>query len=151
MFWATRRKDSSVLYRIATGPAPVVHRLVHYFRQGPSSAKAVKPPPQGRGRIIQKQFTMTESFICALCHRLLKSGSSRHHLIPRACHRRSWFRNRFTKEVLQTTVDVCRDCHSAIHDLIPDERELGRSYYTIELLQAHPAIEKYLVWVRKQK
>lgn len=92
-----------------------------------------------------------EPFICALCGRHLKGGSSRHHLIPRACHRRTWFRNRYTKEVLQTTVEVCRDCHNAIHELIPDERELGRSYFTIELLQSHPAIARYLTWVRKQK
>ena len=52
---------------------------------------------------------------------------------------------------MQTTVDLCSDCHSAIHDLIPDERELGRAYYTLELLQTHPAIEKFLAWVRKQK
>jgi 5-methylcytosine-specific restriction endonuclease McrA len=94
---------------------------------------------------------MDESFECGLCGRRLKSGSSRHHLIPRTCHRRNWFRNRFTREEMQTTIGVCRDCHSAIHDLIPDERELGRSYYTVELLQAHPAMEKFLAWVRKQK
>lgn len=52
---------------------------------------------------------------------------------------------------MQITVDVCPDCHSAIHDLIPDERELGRTYNTLELLQAHPAIAKFLIWVRKQK
>ena len=94
---------------------------------------------------------MSEPFECALCLRLLKSGSSRHHLIPRTCHRRTWFRKRFTKEQMQFTVDVCSDCHAAIHDLIPDERELGRTYYTLELLRAHPAIERFLVWVRKQK
>jgi 5-methylcytosine-specific restriction endonuclease McrA len=94
---------------------------------------------------------MDESFECALCRRRMKSGGSRHHLIPRTCHRRNWFQKRFAREQMQTTVDLCSDCHSAIHDLIPDERELGRSYYTLELLQAHPAIEKFLVWVRKQK
>ncbi len=94
---------------------------------------------------------MDTTFECALCGRLMKGDSSRHHLIPRTCHRRSWFKRTFSKEQMQTTVDVCRDCHSAIHDLIPDERELGRSFNTIETLQAHPAIEKYLIWVRKQK
>lgn len=52
---------------------------------------------------------------------------------------------------MQTTIQVCSDCHSAIHNLLPDERELGRSYYTIELLQAHPRIAKFLGWVRRQK
>ena len=94
---------------------------------------------------------MGGEFECELCRRLLKNGSSRHHLIPRTCHRRTWFRKRYSKEQMQVTVAVCRDCHSAIHDLIPDERELGRAYNTLELLQAHPAIEKFLIWVRKQK
>lgn len=94
---------------------------------------------------------MNKPFECALCGRLLKGGSSRHHLIPRACHRRTWYRKRFTREEMQTTIDVCSDCHSAIHDLIPGERELGKLYYTVELLQAHPAMQKFLGWVRKQK
>lgn len=94
---------------------------------------------------------MSGEFECELCRRLLKNAGSRHHLIPRTCHRRTWFKKRFSREEMQTTVDLCSDCHSAIHDLIPDERELGRAYYTLELLQTHPAIEKFLAWVRKQK
>jgi len=94
---------------------------------------------------------MSAEFECELCRRLLKGRGSRHHLIPRACHRRNWFRKRYSREQMQTTVDLCSDCHSAVHDLIPDERELGRSYFTVELLTAHPAVAKFLTWVRKQK
>ena len=52
---------------------------------------------------------------------------------------------------MAVTVSLCKDCHSAIHDLIPSEKELGRNYYTVELLKAHPQMAKFLDWVRKQK
>lgn len=91
------------------------------------------------------------SYRCELCEREMKADTTRHHLIPRACHRRSWFQKRFTKTELQTTVELCRDCHHAIHQLLPNEQELGRHYHTLALLRAHPAIGKFLNWVRKQK
>ena len=50
---------------------------------------------------------------------------------------------------MQTTVPLCRDCHRAIHRLIPREKELGRNYHTIDLLLAHPEIGKFVRWVSK--
>ena len=86
--------------------------------------------------------------LCQLC------GSdevhSEHHLIPRHCHRKSWWKRKFTKEEMQQTILVCKMCHHSIHDLIPDEKELGRDFYTIEKLQSHPGIAKYLEWKRKR-
>ena len=86
--------------------------------------------------------------ICELC------GSdevhSEHHLIPRHCHRKSWWKRKFTKEQMQQTIQVCKMCHHSVHDLIPDEKELGRDYFTIELLKSHPAIAKYLAWKQKR-
>lgn len=75
---------------------------------------------------------------------------SEHHLIPRHCHRKSWWKRKFTREEMQQTILVCKMCHLSIHDLIPDEKELGRDYYTIEKLQSHPGIAKYLDWKRKR-
>ena len=49
------------------------------------------------------------------------------------------------------TVSLCRPCHSAIHELIPDEKELGREFNTLEKLLSHPPIEKFVCWVKKQK
>jgi hypothetical protein len=49
------------------------------------------------------------------------------------------------------TIDVCRDCHKAIHRLIPDEKELGRHANTVESLRSHPELGKFLVWVQRQK
>ncbi|MBI1249739.1 hypothetical protein GC197_18085 [bacterium] len=84
---------------------------------------------------------------CELCG---DEAFNEHHLIPRHCHRKSWFKKRHSKEMMQQTIDVCAMCHRMIHNLVPDEKELGRHYNTIELLVAHPEIENYLAWKRKR-
>ncbi|MCA8969547.1 MAG: hypothetical protein KDC95_07185 [Planctomycetes bacterium] len=88
---------------------------------------------------------------CELCERTLIAGTTAHHLIPRRCHRVRWFRARFTREELQQTVPLCRDCHSAVHEFVSDEKELGKHYATVDALRAHPAIARFLTWVRKQR
>ncbi len=88
---------------------------------------------------------------CELCGRLTKRGTTEHHLIPRTCHRNKWFKKNFTREEMHTTIAVCCDCHRAIHDLAPDEKELGRHYNTIDKLRAHPQLARFLEWIRKQK
>ena len=87
---------------------------------------------------------------CELCGRTLKRGTTKHHLIPRTCHKNRWFKKNFTREQQRETVDLCHDCHGEIHRMIPSEKELGRYYNTFELLAAHPAIAKYLTWIVKQ-
>jgi len=52
---------------------------------------------------------------------------------------------------MNETIDVCRDCHKAIHRLIPDEKELGRHYNALDGLLSNPEVAKFVVWVRKQK
>jgi hypothetical protein len=94
---------------------------------------------------------MSDPLPCELCQRITKLGTTQHHLIPRTCHSNKWFRKTFSREEMSTTVDVCRDCHRAIHRLEPDEKQLGRNYNTIERLIAHPEISRYLTWIRKQK
>lgn len=88
---------------------------------------------------------------CELCGRVTKRGTTEHHLIPRTCHANKWFKKRFSREVMRTTVSLCRPCHGAIHDLIPDEKELGRDFNTLDKLLAHSAIAKFVEWVKKQK
>jgi hypothetical protein len=88
---------------------------------------------------------------CALCRRVTKRGTTEHHLIPRTCHSNKWFKKRFTREQMNETVDVCRDCHKAIHRLIPDQKELARSYNTLKALREHEEIRKFLLWVRRQR
>jgi hypothetical protein len=52
---------------------------------------------------------------------------------------------------MQHGIEVCKSCHSAIHHMIPDEKELGRHYSTLEQLRAHPEIAKYVRWKRKRR
>lgn len=88
---------------------------------------------------------------CQLCGRVTKRGTTEHHLIPRTCHSNKWFKKRYTREQMAQTIDVCADCHNAIHNLIPDEKELGRHYNSLELLLAHPEITKFVAWAQKQR
>ena len=52
---------------------------------------------------------------------------------------------------MQQGVEVCKSCHSAIHDLIPDEKELGRSYNMRPKLLAHPLLGTFGRWIRTIK
>ncbi|MEM7455473.1 MAG: hypothetical protein AAF456_14065 [Planctomycetota bacterium] len=88
---------------------------------------------------------------CTLCKRTLKAGTTEHHLIPRKCHSNRWFRKRFTREQMRETVPVCRDCHKAIHKLIPCEKELGRHFNTVESLLANEEIARFVDWAQRQK
>jgi len=88
---------------------------------------------------------------CELCGRPGQSLTF-HHLIPRHCHRKKRFRNRFSiREMRSRGLWICRLCHGGIHDLIPDEKELGSSYNTRENLLTHEGVRKHVDWVRRQK
>jgi hypothetical protein len=86
---------------------------------------------------------------CELCGR--DQPLTFHHLIPKAVHSKKKFQKRFTKEQMQEGIDICRKCHSGIHDIIEDEKELADKYYTKALLLEHEGIVKHVAWVRKQK
>lgn len=88
---------------------------------------------------------------CELCGRQPKAGCTAHHLIPRTCHRNKWFRQRYTRLEMSKTVKLCSACHNAVHRFVPKEKELGRRYYTLELLRSHPQIATFVRWVRRQK
>jgi hypothetical protein len=86
--------------------------------------------------------------LCELCQ--TEAPYNFHHFIPRTLHSNKWFKKRYTREQMRQGMDLCKSCHAAIHDLIPDEKELGRSYNTREKLLAHPEVAKYVQW-RQQK
>ena len=89
-----------------------------------------------------------------LCNRAGRNGRflTFHHLIPRHCHRKKCFRRRFTvPEMRDRGLCLCEECHSGIHDLLPDAKVLGWNYNTRELLLAHEGVSKHVEWVRKQK
>ena len=81
---------------------------------------------------------------CALCGRAERLTF--HHLIPRTLHSNKWFKRNFTRERMNSGVELCRDCHSAVHRFA-SEKELGRHYNTLELLRSHPQIERFAAWV----
>lgn len=84
---------------------------------------------------------MTESDpICPLCGRPIPSGAkqSLHHLIPRLKGGKNG-----------PVVLLHQICHSEIHATFT-EAELARDYNTIEALQAHPRMGKFIAWVRKR-
>jgi len=88
---------------------------------------------------------------CRLCGRVMRRGTTEHHLIPRTCHSNRWFKRNFTREQMRETISVCRDCHGSIHRMIPNEKELGRYYHTVEALLAHEQLGKFVAWVRNQR
>jgi len=73
-----------------------------------------------------------------------------HHLIPRTLHSKKWYQKRYSKEELNRGVDICEDCHEALHDFIT-EKDLGKEYNTLELLMTHPKVVNFTTWVSKQK
>ena len=74
---------------------------------------------------------------CPLCGRTLpRSEVSRHHLVPRSHKGRDW-------------VMLHRICHRKIHSLL-EERDLARSYSTIEALRQHPEIRRFVAWVAQR-
>ena len=88
---------------------------------------------------------------CRLCRRIPKRGTSQHHLIPRTCHSNRWFKRNYTRQQMQQTIDLCSDCHRAVHRFVPREKDLGREYFTVERLLNHLEIRKFVGWVRKQR
>ncbi len=86
--------------------------------------------------------------LCQLCQ--CDEVRSFHHLIPRTLHSNKWFKKRHTREEMQQGLDVCSACHSAVHDLIPNTKELGRHYNTRKKLSSHPQIRRFLRWKRER-
>ena len=84
---------------------------------------------------------------CEMCGREMELTF--HHLIPRTLHKNKWFKKNFTREEMNTGIDVCRDCHNAIHKFIP-EKELGRNYNTKEKLLGHEKVFGFVKWVSKR-
>ena len=87
--------------------------------------------------------------VCPICER--ERELTFHHLIPKTCHSNKWFKKRFSKqEMTHSGIDLCRPCHSFIHQQF-DEKVLGRDYHSLNLLLADEGIQKYAAWAKKQK
>jgi len=85
---------------------------------------------------------------CEMCER--ERELTFHHLIPKTCHSSKWFKKNFTKEDMTSRgINVCRDCHIAIHKFIP-EKELGRIFNTQEKLMENDQVKNFVEWVSKR-
>jgi len=84
---------------------------------------------------------------CELCGRPVES-LTRHHLVPRTRHKNKKNKQLFDrKEVKQRIAWICRACHDNIHAVLT-EKELERSYNSLETLAQHPDVKKFTDWVR---
>jgi hypothetical protein len=72
---------------------------------------------------------------CPLCKRPNLHPSD-HHLVPRS-------RGGTEK------TNICQDCHDAIHETFSN-KELERTYNTVEALLAHPILAKTIAFIAKQ-
>ena len=87
---------------------------------------------------------------CELCGRSV--SLTFHHLVPRGVHQRTRFIRRYGKNEMRSSgLWICRLCHSGIHKIIPNEKDLAESYFTKELLLGHAGIARHVAWVSKQK
>jgi 5-methylcytosine-specific restriction endonuclease McrA len=89
---------------------------------------------------------------CELCGRRVGEGTlTRHHLLPRSYARRMRRRKRGRRTLKRRdpgrTVALCRPCHSNVHTALSN-RDLGRTYDSLEELSAHPDITRFTEWVR---
>ena len=74
---------------------------------------------------------------------------TKHHLIPKTCHKKMKSKKRFKSMELNRTVDICTNCHRQIHALIK-ESELATVYNTIERIVNYPQMAKYVSWIKRR-
>lgn len=97
---------------------------------------------------MPKPYYSTKFGNCECCNR--KCELTFHHLIPRFLHKKKWFKKNYTRDQLNTGIDICRDCHDGIHDIY-DEKTLGKEFNTKEKILHDPQLKKHFAWVAKQK
>ena len=85
---------------------------------------------------------------CSLCERDSVEITA-HHLIPKTTHTNKYSKKNFTTSEMSKTVDLCRSCHKMVHATF-DEKELARSYNTIELLKKSDVVYNFIKWIQKQ-
>jgi hypothetical protein len=62
-------------------------------------------------------------------------------------HSNKWFEKNSTKDDMRSgSINVCRECHSAIQRFL-SEKKLGRNYNTLEELRSHDALAHSVAWV----
>ena len=87
--------------------------------------------------------------VCVLCGRSVEL-ESHHHLIPRTRHALCRKRRSHTVAQLNRQVDICQPCHSKVHSVLT-EKELERTYNTVETLAEHPEIKAFVEWIKDKQ
>ena len=85
--------------------------------------------------------------MCSCCGRECEQ-ITKHHLIPRTRHQNKKAKKDF-KDRFAETIVVCPACHKQIHATF-SEKELERQYHALDLIMAHPAMAKFIEWIRKR-
>lgn len=86
--------------------------------------------------------------ICPFCQRNV--SLTFHHLIPKKLHRRDYFKKHYSPQQLNEGVNICRKCHTGIHD-IHDVMTLAKQFNTIDALRTDESLAKHFAWVGKQR
>ncbi len=81
--------------------------------------------------------------MCELCGRAVPRVTE-HHLVPRSQGRR-----RGLKVQALPTAWLCPACHKTLHRLFTND-ELAREYGSLEALQGHEDVQRFVKWVQKQ-
>ena len=111
------------------------------------SPESISTKNTAKGAVMKKSRNLIWG-ICTLCRR--ETQRTFHHLIPKKVHRRTYFRQSFSREHLQQGIYICRICHDGIHYLY-DEIEIARNLSTPQDLKRDRALQKHFRWASKQK
>jgi formate-dependent nitrite reductase cytochrome c552 subunit len=85
---------------------------------------------------------------CELCRRA--SPLTRHHLIPRSLHDKTYVQKRFDREErITATLWVCRPCHNTIHRLF-EEKQLALTFNTREALMSDERLRTFVDWLSRK-
>lgn len=83
---------------------------------------------------------------CLICER--KVRLTKHHVFPREVHK-SLIKKGCDPLLLNTTISICRMCHSTVHRFFSNE-ELAECYFTVDLLLENEKFYRYAQWASMQ-
>ena len=75
---------------------------------------------------------------------------TKHHLIPKTYHSNKKICKLFTVEQMNTTIDLCLECHKQIHTFIK-EKDMAKTYNTLDNLLKYDIVHNYIEWKKKHQ
>ena len=97
---------------------------------------------------VEEEQNNHEAGLCMLCKRDLPL--TLHHLFPKETHAKFVKRGLMSEADRLLKVSICRQCHNTVHRTFSNE-ELSTSYHSLDSLEQHPAIQRWLTFASKQK